>query len=166
MSLKYFQTNFTVTFLQPIDLLLHGVALSSSLSSAFSCISWNLNNANWSMPSCSTRCHDLVGKHVVELIWSLRGAASFQDSSSGWRWRPLSACCGECVKATQSWATQKWTRASPISTPWDKLWKSYFLCFMSASPADILRLLNCVISGGNKQKRCVSHLLLGRSNWT
>lgn len=37
---------------------------------------------------------------------------------------------------------------------------------MSASPADILRLLNCVILGGNKQKRCVSHLLLGRSNWT
>lgn len=35
---------------------------------------------------------------------------------SGWRWRRLSACSGASVKVTPSSATQKWTRAWPIST--------------------------------------------------
>lgn len=35
---------------------------------------------------------------------------------SGWRWRRLSACFGASVKVTPSSATQKWTKAWPIST--------------------------------------------------
>lgn len=58
---------------------------------------------------------------ALNLIWCLPAVALCQDLSSGWRWRPLSACCGECVKVTPSSATQKWMRALLISTLWVQL---------------------------------------------
>lgn len=116
---------------------------------------------------------------TVNLIWSLLAVGLYRVLSSGWRWRPLSACCGECVRVTPSSATQSWMRTSPISTLWvwartlwwreERVWHSFCrktkleltLCTALTTPW-LLR----VVSGWDKQECCVSHLFLGRPDRT
>lgn len=55
-------------------------------------------------------------KTLPDLSCPVLGVGLFRVWSSGWRWRPLSGCCGECVRVTPSSATQKWTKTWPILT--------------------------------------------------
>lgn len=113
-----------------------------------------------------TGCHYAVRKHILNFFLFLLGAVLFQGSSSGWRWRPLSACCGECVKVTRFSAMQKWTRALLTSTLWAQSLKQDVLHYVVAFRSVVKSFSNSVISGRNKQKCCVSHLFLGRPDRT
>lgn len=111
-------------------------------------------------------CYYADRKHILIFIRFLLGAVLFPGSSSGWRWRPLSACCGECVKVTRSSAMQKWTRALLTSTPWAQPSKQDVLHYVVAFRSVVKSFSNSVFSGRNKQKCRVSHLFLGRPDRT
>lgn len=87
------------------------------------CRDWAPNSGESQRPSHSTHSGDLTSFKQICVSVYIHTAVTLHVCSglsqgwfSGWRWRRLSACSGASVKVTPSSATQKWTRAWPIST--------------------------------------------------